>query len=243
MKSKLGLALTATVLSGAVVMPSAQAMEGEWKGEISPYIWMAGLDTDVTVGGQTTNVDKSFSDVLDVTDFAGSVLGVLQKGHLVFWGQLDYLGLDSDNQDDHPANANLETDATFTTLAVGYQFDGSNGKHYDLMFGARMWTLDLALNVDGVGSFERDTDGTDAVVVFRPSLPISEKWRFNPTLSYGSGDSESTYELWPQFQYHMNDTWALRLGYRTLYYNVKDDNDNEFDGSFQGAMIGFGGTW
>jgi hypothetical protein len=189
-------ALAALLVAGAPVL-SALAAEDKWKGEVSPYVWMAGINGDATVRGQNVNVDYSFSDILDATDAAGSVLAVLQYGQVVFWGQLDYLSLDSDQLENPPVPGRLESETTITTLAIGYQFLGSAGKTYDLMLGTRKVSMDntLTLNALSGSPFRGERDISDTVIVFRPSIPLSEKWRFNPTLSYGSGDSEKTYEL------------------------------------------------
>jgi hypothetical protein len=234
----------ATLLAIGAPVLSAQAAEDKWKFEITPYLWAAGIEGDVTVNGQTTDVDVSFSDMLDATNAVFAFLGVAQYGRLVLWAQVDFLSQDTDEQDDPPANARLELDTTMTTLAVGYQFDGwSKGQTVDVLIGARQLALDATLTVNGVGSFRKDTDINDTVLVVRPSFPLSDRWRFNPTLSYGSGDSESTYELQPQFQYQISKNWATRLGYRRLAYDIELDSGNKFDVTFSGLIIGFGGTF
>jgi hypothetical protein len=104
--------------------------------------------------------------------------------------------------------------------------------------------MENELKLDGIGTFKRDKDFVDPVVILRPSFRISDRWRFNPTFSFGSGgDSEKTYELQPQLQFQINDWVALRFGYRKLYYEIDADNGNKWDGAFQGLIIGIGGTW
>ncbi len=220
----------------------AQAEYGEWHGEITPYAWAIGLDGDVTIDGDKTSMSRSFSDLLDATDFAGSVLTVLNYGHVVLWGQYDYTHLNSDNLDNAPPRAELDVQTTIGTLAVGYRFDGRKGRTYDLLIGARMTSIENKLKVSGVGSAKAEHDVTDAVVVFRPSMPLSKRWRFNPTISVGTGDSDLTYEIWPQLQYHFSDNWALRVGYRQLHYKFENGND-ELNLAFTGPVVGFGGTW
>ncbi len=136
----------------------------------------------------------------------------------------------------------LKIDLTVATLAVGYQFQGSKGKTYDLLLGAREVWLDRELRQSG-GTLTRNRNLTDVVVVFRPSVPLSQSWRFNPVASFGGGDSKLTYELWPQFQYQISEHWATRLGYRRLYYDIRDDDANKWNGGFQGWVIGIGGIW
>ncbi len=52
----------------------------------------------------------------------------------------------------------------------------------------------------------------------------------------------------PQFQYQFSDSFALRLGYKKLYYQIEEGskgspNYREFDGSFSGPFIGLGWTF
>lgn len=240
----MGKLSSAALAGGIAVIVSVwdSPAQAEWSGEITPYFWAAGIEGDATVRGNDVDVDVGFDDLLDDTDAAVSVLGVLQRDRLIFWGQFDYLGLSTGDVDTPSgASGELETDSLIWTLAVGYQFDGwKPGQHFDVLIGARQLSLDNELSIDGVGTFDRDRDYTDAVVVVRPSLPLSENWRFNPTLSYGAGDSESTWELWPQLQYNFSDRWAARVGYRRLHYDIEGDAGNEFDAAFHGLTLGVG---
>jgi hypothetical protein len=43
---------------------SAQAQDQNWSFEVAPYLWAAGLDTDITIGDRTATVDRSFSDLV-----------------------------------------------------------------------------------------------------------------------------------------------------------------------------------
>lgn len=241
---RIATALATLLAIGAPVL-SAQAAQDKWKFELTPYVWAAGIDGDATVNGQSTDFSVGFSDMVDVTDAMFAFLGVAQYGRIVLWAQVDFLSQDTDQQDDPSPAARLELDTTMTTLAAGYQFDGwSKGQTVDVLIGIRELALDTKLTVKATGaSFQKDTDINDTVLVVRPSFPLSDRWRFNPTLSYGSGDSESTYELQPQFQYQISKTWATRIGYRTLSYDIESDAGNKVDVTFSGLLIGFGGTF
>ena len=241
--ARTGTVLATLIAIGAPTL-SAQAADDDWKFEFTPYIWTAGMEGDATVQGHSTSFDVSFKDMLDVTNAMFSFLGVAQYQRLVFWAQVDTLSQDTNQLDNPPPNARLELDTTMTTLAVGYQFDGyAKGQTVDVLIGRRHLGLDRTLTVNGVGSFQKDTDINDVVLVVRPSFPLSDRWRFNPTLSYGSGDSESTYELQPQFQYQFSRNWAARVGYRSLYYNIENDANNKITVTFSGFIFGLGGTF
>jgi hypothetical protein len=53
-----------------LAVPAAQR---EVRGEITPYLWIVGMDADVTVGGTPVSTSSSFSDLMDAADFGGSV--------------------------------------------------------------------------------------------------------------------------------------------------------------------------
>jgi opacity protein-like surface antigen len=234
-------------LAGAVMTSSALVLAGpamaqdRWSGEITPYLWVAGIDGDATVRGNEVELDVSFDDILDETEAAFSFLGVLQRGQLVFWGQVDYLDLDADIVTPGGIEGDANSTSTIVTFAVGWQFGGwKPGQTFDVLVGARQLSLDNEISLDGVGAFDSDQDFTDGVLVVRPSLPLGERWRFNPTLSVGAGDSDTTYELWPQFQFTATENLAARIGYRRLYYDVEGDRGNTFDASFHGLVLGLG---
>ena len=221
----------------------ARAEEDKWKFEVTPYVWAAGFKGDVTVNGREGSVDKSFSDLVKFVDAAGSVLGVAQYGHWVAWGQGDYMSL-SDDLDRPPGGGKLKSDLTIATVAVGYQFDGwKEGQTFDVMIGEQHTRVDTTLTLNALGSVERKNNINDTFLFVRPSLPLSERWRFNPTMVYGKSNSDTTYTLWPQFQYQITKTWETRIGYRKLHYSFDKDNGNKFDAELRGFILGFGATF
>ena len=62
-------AIIALLVCGLLTGP-AQAADGGWKFELTPYIWGVGIDGDVTVGG--TEVDTGFDDLIDNIGFGGN---------------------------------------------------------------------------------------------------------------------------------------------------------------------------
>ena len=212
-----------------------------------PYVWAAGIEGDVTIGAREIDVDVGFDDLLDKTDVAGSVIVRMNYNRLLFMGQIDFFSLSTDEietrRGDVGINGELESDTTIWTAAVGYRFDGwSPDQTIGVLLGARHIGLDNTLSLDTIGRFERDRDVTDGVLVLLPYLPLSENWAFSPNASIGTGDSDLTWELWPQFQY-TNGALAARIGYRRIHYDIQDDNDNEFDAAFHGLTLGIGFTF
>src|SRR4029453_17591039 len=97
--------------------------------------------------------------------------------------------------------AEADGDLELRTVAGGYRFDMFGANALDVMIGTRSLGLDNSFKALGT-TVSRDSSLTDTIVMLRPSLQVTDHWRFNPTLSYGvSGDSDTTYEMMPQVQY------------------------------------------
>lgn len=234
------------LLACGLSVGSARAASNDWQFELTPYVWAAGMDGDIEVAGRSAEVEVGFEDLIDKVDIAGSFLGVVQKGMWVNWLQVDYLAL---SNDERPAalggaKVEVESDTLILTAATGIQLGlWSEGQTIDIMGGVRYVRMENELSISGVGSFDETNDIYDAVLVLRPSMQLTKRLRFNPTLSIGAGDSDLTYELMPQFQYDFTDALAMRVGYRRLYYDFEGDRGNSFDGALHGFFIGLGLTF
>lgn len=238
----LTLAVSATLMT-ASVSALAAANEG-WQFEVTPYLWATAVDADLEVRGQEAFIDLSQSDVWDAAELSPSALFIAQRGPWVSYLQGDFLSLDSDNVNDN-TRASLKTDVSMGTLGFGYQFGGwSEGQTFDVLLAARYTSIKNELDFPATPTFEETRSVTDPMLLVRPSLPLSDTWRFNPTIGVGGGgDSDSVTDLQPQFQYQPNDNLAIRFGYRKVSYEIEDDNGNSFDGSFEGPFVGVGVTW
>jgi len=231
----------------AVLMLAASAGNAEeprgWKGEITPYAWLAGVSGDLTVDGHTVDFKKSFSDLFDYVELGGSLLGVAQYDRYLAWAQVDYFSLSTSelDADQQPQHGRLDSKMFLGEYAVGYQVDGwAPGQTFDLMVGARSLSVENELEIYGVGTFSKTKRVLDPMLVVRPKFPLSSKLDFNPTLGIGGGgDSDLIWELQPQFQYRFTDTIAARFGYRTIHYKFSKDS-NEMNIDLSGLIVGVG---
>ena len=246
---------TGLLAAGAVnaQSPVAAAPQGGWKGEITPYAWLAGLEGDVTVNGRTAEFEKDFSDIIDMVELGGSLLGVAQYDRFLVWGQVDYFSMSTSELDveDQPAGGTVDSKLLLGELAVGYQVDGwMEGQTFDLLVGVRTLQIENELTPTGQETRTKDIDLVDPIFVVRPSIRVFpskiDGLRFNPTLAIGGGgDSELVYEMQPQFQYQVTENFAARIGYRTVGYKFEGDNnkENELDFSLSGLIVGAGFTF
>lgn len=224
-----------------------------WKGELTPYAWLAGLEGDITVKGRNVEFEKDFSDIIDMVELGGSLLGVAQYDRFLVWGQVDYFSMSTSelDVDDQPKAGSLDSKMLLGEMAVGYQVDGwLEGQTFDLLVGARILQVENELNLNSGASAEKDVDAVDPIFVVRPSIRVFpskiDGLRFNPTMAVGGGgDSELVYEMQPQLQYQITENCAARIGYRRVGYKVEGDKnkDNELDFSLSGLIVGAGFTF
>lgn len=253
--------LIGLVAAGALQLPlPATATDEGFQVELTPYLWMMGVDGDVTVNDRDASFDQSFSDLIDNVDAGFSLLGVLSYNRWLLFGQYDYFDI-STNGDDlgdrgvpvpPGGRAKLELETTIGTIAAGYRFGDSDRHAVDLLVGLRDLEIEPTLTFQGEARTS-DSTVTDTIVMLRPSLRLSDRWRFNPTLSYAvDGDSDTHFELSPQLQYQFADSFALRFGYRSLNYELSSGsrststtpgNYRKFDGDMSGLLIGVGWTF
>lgn len=192
-----------------------------------------------TVRNRTVDVDVGFSDLFDAVDIGGSFLLTANVDKVVFWSQVDYFDLDSNNLSDGPERARVQSEAFLATAAVGRQFSSGIGSGtIDLLGGVRFLNLENELDV-GSASLSQSRSVVDGVVVIRPSFPLTKTVAFNPTFSVGAGDSDLTYELQPQIEYRFAEPFVARFGYRRLGYDY-DGSGGGFDGAFHGFIFGVG---
>jgi outer membrane protein OmpA-like peptidoglycan-associated protein len=247
--------LTALSLLAAVGL-SANSYASDQVGlqlELTPYFWAMGFDGKVTAGTQTAHFDTSFSDVSDHMDSGGSLLAVASINRFVLYLNYDSVGLKSDPffvSATDSVRGNLDMD--ISTAAVGYRFDTFGDKSWiDVMVGEQMLQKDAKISRSGLlpASVQDSEDIDDTVILLRPSFRFAEKWRFNPTFSYGvSGDSDTTYTLSPQIQWDFSKSFALRFGFKKINIDRKDGVNGtagyrETNVDASGPFLGLGWTF
>jgi hypothetical protein len=153
--------------------------------------------------------------------------------------------------EDQPEGGSLDSKMLITELAVGYQIDGwAEGQTFDLLIGARSLRTKMELDPKNGSSTSKDNSLLDPILVVRPNLPLFPSkvkgLSFNPTFAIGAGgDADMVYELFPQFQYQVNDSVVTRLGYRRVGYKFTGDknSDNEMNIALAGLLVGVGFTF
>jgi hypothetical protein len=244
MKSKMvaGLCMGMVLVSAgwSLGADAVKAQDDGWTFEVIPYGWLLNIDADVAVHGQEVSIDKKFSDMIDSVDLAGSLFLRAAKGPLHFWAEGDYFSLNEDAQSP-VGTATLDVDSSFLAGGVGYQLPAFHESVCLAVFaGARYLKLDNALKVEGLAEVEDCSGVTDPLVGVRAVFTLSDSWRVNLPISIGAGgDSDFVCDVQPNVAYQFNETVSAVAGARWLYYDYEGDT-TEFQGSFNGMMLGVG---
>ena len=161
------------ILPDDVYAVPATAPSG-WQFRVTPYAWLPSVNGDVTVRGQTADVDFSFWDIFDSgssgaeLDSLAALMGYVEArkgawgiyGDLV-WGKFDFSG-DAVSQHNPiaklkvkaRADAGLDYETTMAESGLTYEVAKWGGPYsataFDVLGGARYWNqeLDLSLAVD-----------------------------------------------------------------------------------------------
>jgi hypothetical protein len=215
------------------------AQASDWAFELAPYLWVAGIDGDATIEGRDYTFDYSFSDILDQTKFGGSFVFAANRRQWVNFAQLDYVALENDDVETRSSRDDVEidTDTLLLTATTGYRFAVGQHHNVDVMAGVRYAGIDTDISAE-IGSSSSNRDIYDAIIMVRPSIKLGENWELMPSFSVGTGDTDLTWEVFPEVIYQPGD-WRFRFGYRNLNYDY-EDGDEKLDLSMRGVLLGVG---
>lgn len=255
----------------ADVLPSqpeeAAAMPVErpnWALQISPYMWAAGLNGNVSPfrRGPTIGVEKSFSDVLDNFNIGGFVNVWARYDRFVFSGDIMYV----DTTDSHGAgplpslqlpggivvpagtsiDATVDTKQFMATLQGGYRVVDRPSFTLDALAGARFWHIsnDVTLTVGlGGGSVTRSYGESfgwvDPVIGARAFLPVTDKFSVQAQADIGGfgAGSKLTWSALATVNYLVNDHLSASAGYKVLDVDY-EHGGHVYDTRLSGPVLG-----
>ncbi|MBW2573768.1 MAG: hypothetical protein JRE61_16000 [Deltaproteobacteria bacterium] len=242
------------VLLGCLMSNPAHAEE-IWT-EIGVYGFISGIGGETKVGNVTSEVDVSFSDILENLDMAFMGFAEHRRGKWSFIGELFYADISID--DTTAVNADLsvkldvEVEQTMAEAFVGYRvFEQDHGDArlgVDLLGGARYNKVDVEIGVQAIqvglttsASRNPSEDWTDGVVGIRAQYGLNNGWGFSGWADYGQGSDSSSYQLAGFVNYRFKNNIKVFGGYR--YYDFTYEVGSgasrvELDLDFSGPMLG-----
>jgi hypothetical protein len=244
------LALRSLQAVVAVLLVSAQAVqaqetESQWDIHFSPYLWGSSLSGSVaTVPGiPETEIDASFSDILDNLDFG--LMGALtaRKGQYGLFGDLMYIKLSADAPTPGPGYDSASAEVTNLVLTFGgdYLLSKTNSTEIRAAAGIRYWNIETELGFSGGVAPDISVSGSDDWVdglgglIWQTDLngdTFLTGWAFA-----GAGGAEFMSDLFAGVGYRISERTALVGGYRYLSVDRRN-GDFIYDVEQAGLMIG-----
>ena len=219
---------TACALLVAGSLQPASAGDADWEWSAALYAWGAGIQNTTAVNGtDISDVDLSFSDILDNLDFT---LMVHFEGMRDTWGfmvDLNYLDI-SDTQKRPLVKVGSDVTSTIVDLAGIYRPSGMP-EGLEAFAGIRYFDFDVEIDITGPGggtvSTESDEAYTDFLVGIRYTGRLSDSWIYRVRADASGGDTDGSWSALASvgYQFGQSKDKTIMLGYRHMEIDLEDD--------------------
>jgi hypothetical protein len=241
-------------LFGCVMLTPVHAQEN-WT-EIGIYAHMLGIEGDATVGNVTSDVDVSFSDILDNLDFGFMGFVEHRRGKWSFIGDVAHLDVSADKTRSRTSVTSLTLDVeykqTLVEAFIGYRvFEQNQGEAQfgiDLLVGARYnevaFELDVQASLLGLTtsrSRNPEEDWVDGVIAARVQYGHDNGWGVSALADIGDGSDSSSYQLLGIVSYRFKNNIRVFGGYRLYHLEFTGDSEGrrfDLDLDYTGPVIG-----
>ncbi|WP_413875939.1 hypothetical protein [Albidovulum sp.] len=235
-------------LAVAVIGPLPVSAQ-DWSGQVTPYVWGAGLGGDITPfsGAPTLSFDTSLSDVMEHLDGAFFLSGYVRRDRLVIMGDLSWSSSSADGLVPVPgvglAPASGKLRQKSLTLLAGWRAVSDEGMTLDLLGGARAWSIESSVTVAG-GAIQASPgkDFVDPILAARANIALAPQWSavlYADVGGFGVG-SEGTSQILATVNYQVNDSLWISAGYRQINVDYRSGG-TAVDVTMAGPL--FGATW
>lgn len=242
-----------TILSCVVLSISASGVAAEtegasdWRFQLTPYVWMSGLQGDVgrLANGAPIEVDLSFQDVLEDLDIAGMLYGSARSGDWALFLDATYVSSSSTEALGGILfdSAKVESDTTTLALAVGRVFARSEGMSATAYVGARAWWLDNTIEVRAAGggvSRESSSESwVDPLIGVTGQYMPNETWTLTGALEIGGFGvgADFGWSALAAATYKVSDQFGVSVGWRHLEVDY-DTGGTLYDVRQTGPLLG-----
>lgn len=242
---RLRLCLAAFTAALSLGDADAQASDG-WGGQLTPYIWGAGLSGDVRplAGGPTLEVEESVFEVLDDLEGAFFLTGLAIRDDIVLVGDLSWSSsgrTESPGPGIPPVKGSV--DMLFVTLAGGKRVQAQRDQTIDFLAGVRLWDIDADAALLGTPfTASRSVSLTDPVIGIRFNRQHTDGFS---TIAYGDIGgfgigSDFTAQVAVTVNYALSEKAYVSGGYRYVHLDY-ENNGALIDIRLSGPLLGL--TW
>jgi hypothetical protein len=225
---------------------AAQTGADRFKYQVTPYLWLSGLDGTVGARGRTANVDASAGDILDHLDFAamGTFDARWNRWRLLVDTLYVNVSGEKGTPDPFAIDARVSPRAFIFDPEVGYQILRREGVDLDVMGGLRVWhlknQLQLTQNTSQI-DFEHTKSWPDPIVGLRFTSDLPKRFYVTAKADIGGFDAAARID-WQAFGglgFKFNDRIVGVAGYRHLAVDYKNEGF-VYDTALKGIIAGVG---
>jgi hypothetical protein len=234
--------------TGPRATPPAVEEPRGWTFDVASYVWLTGISGTVQVGSTSANVNETFDDLLDITDFVGSIHVEAAKSSWILFGDVLYGKL---SDDEGVAGFDFDVESTMTIAELGGAYRFENPSWLQVLAGGRLFgfTADVKVKAPGPLGMTTSESGSqawiDPFVGARLTADLDEKWYLALRTDVGGFDvgSNLSVNFVSGVGYRLSNAVDLRAGFRVLtidYDQGTGDDRFSFDGQFSGLFTAIG---
>lgn len=243
----------------ATLALSSSANAAGWMFSFTPYAWLAGGHTDLSVDDrEIASSNTTFHDMTLKIDVAAEGHFEAQNGPHGFFVDGTYANLNGDNDvfvinGNHSLEARADLKITMLDVAGIYN-PSQDGLGLSVIYGARMIyaatiaELDFAASTDRDKRFDTNKTLWDGLLGVRYVSPLTDHWLAHFRGDVSKGSTEFTWNAMLGFGYSFGDDnrYTALAGYRYMEVNFKDRAGQaklETKTAIQGMIVGFTFRW
>ncbi|MEH6911252.1 MAG: hypothetical protein V7459_11740 [Oceanicoccus sp.] len=240
------------VLMTLLFVPSSVSAEGWGNYQLTPYIWSTAMEgetgaTNFGPGGNLnpiTDLDMSFSDVLDNFDSGGLVTFQGSNGKWMFMVDAIYMKL-SDGTSVGPVNADAKVREKVFHTNLYYQLHKTDDYLLQAYGGLRYADIHTRITLKGqlAGLLNRSIsvgdDWVEPLIGVRSTKAFSDTWSLVGYIDVGGFGigSDQTWQYGVTLDQTINENWSVKYGYRVIDIDY-DDNNFIYDVETTGLLLG-----
>lgn len=242
MKPSILLSALAAAFAAAPVAAQEDAREGEWTGQVTPYLWGSGLGGTLTPfsGAPTVRIDKSFSEVLEDSEGAFFLSAYARRDRRVLLGDFSYAASSKQGRVPPGLPAEGELRQRSLTLAAGWRVHQGERLAVDVLAGLRQWDVRTEVRVPLAGLARSPGESfTDPLLAVRGNVALAPRWSligYADVGGFGVG-SEQTWQWLATVNYLHGERWAFSAGLRQLSVDYREGG-TRIDATLAGPLLG-----
>jgi len=252
------IACILAVATPAEAQPTAPGTQSDFHWTVVPYAWLTGLNGTIGAKGFDTTVDASFADLSKHLNMAAMVhLEGIYRDRVGLFTDFNYSLLGDQASGKH-ISVDGKTSLLLVDIAAFYRLgtfslgQAQNASmNFDLLAGARIWSLALNLDVDtahGGRDIFKSKTWADPIVGARAEFHFAKSWLVSLRGGIGgfSISSAFTWDATAALGYTLWEHGTLLLGYRAVGVNHEEGsgkNAFKFDATLSGPILGLAFTF